>query len=221
MAPIQRGVRIFNKEGRPIFVLLANPYQILSKHINLAHIDHRDQKIEDNIEELSLILELTRKSKYFKYFFNAIGAGASIPNHLHIQGFNDALPIEKVQEEQQPLYESANLRVTQLRRKDWPVTTFVMQGEDKEIVNLLIKIIAKIKETFPEKDENGNPNPRRAFNILFTRDAQGSPKIYFTPRKNSKPSYEGAIFTNEYGACEIRRQAILMENIPLMVLKKL
>jgi hypothetical protein len=65
------------------WVLLANPFPILPRHLVLAHREHRPQRARDAIPALLELSMATAGS--VAVMFNGPAAGASAPDHLHLQ----------------------------------------------------------------------------------------------------------------------------------------
>jgi hypothetical protein len=65
------------------WVLLANPFPILARHLVLAHREHRPQRARDAIATLLELSLATAGS--VAVMFNGPAAGASAPDHLHLQ----------------------------------------------------------------------------------------------------------------------------------------
>lgn len=73
--------------------LLVNPYPAFDRHFTIAAVDHREQSLS---RELPAMLALTEFMPSYLFFFNAPGAGASAPDHLHFQAVpRGCLPVER------------------------------------------------------------------------------------------------------------------------------
>jgi len=190
MAPLQKGVRVFDRINNSEFVALANPFQILRNHITLALIGHKPQEI--SLNRIRFILEFTEKLKSFRFAFNSIGAAASIPKHLHFQGTDERLPIEDIKEIQ--LFQRDGFTVNKLD-KPWPNLVYVVRGDKEEVATFIMYMIDGMAYKFPG-DKN---REKRAFNILFSHDKNGEVKVYFTPRRKERSSN----FGNDFGFCEM------------------
>ncbi|MDP8230050.1 MAG: DUF4922 domain-containing protein [Candidatus Gorgyraea atricola] len=192
MANQQRGLRIFDKINGVEYVALANPFQYLKNHITLALIGHEDQGL--SLGRIGFMLDLIERLKSFSFSFNAIGAAASIPKHLHFHGTNGKLPLEGEHIGEITLFKSDRLKVSKLD-ESWPNLVYVIRGDKEKIARFLIGMIDSTAERFPGEDQQ----EKRAFGILFGRDAEGQRKVYLIPRRKERPSN----FGNDFGFCEM------------------
>lgn len=82
----------------PGWDLLVNPYPILPVHLTIASVEHRPQSsVPKEIVEMALRLP------GMVIFFNGAKAGASAPDHLHLQAvMKDELPIVRLVEKIHP-----------------------------------------------------------------------------------------------------------------------
>lgn len=78
---------------RDDFLVLCNPAPIFGQHYTIAHVQHRPQAIDENVE---ILLKLAQEfSPQFSVFYNGPRCGASAPDHLHFQACPaQAIPIE-------------------------------------------------------------------------------------------------------------------------------
>lgn len=73
--------------------ILVNPYPIFSRHLTIASLRHRIQKI---LPEAGRMLRLARSLQDFVIFYNGPECGASAPDHFHFQAGNRGmLPVEE------------------------------------------------------------------------------------------------------------------------------
>lgn len=73
--------------------LLVNPYPAFDRHFTIAAVSHREQSLS---EELPAMLALAEFMPSYVLFYNAPGAGASAPDHLHFQAVpKGSLPVER------------------------------------------------------------------------------------------------------------------------------
>ncbi len=183
---VQKGIRITGPDDSMNHVVLMNPFPILTDQVTIASLRHEPQKLTERYIEF--ILHLTEMSEKFKYSFNGIGAGASIPNHFHFYGFTGSLPIEKVSVAS-AVIALDNLVVHELNA-DWPVITLVTTGDKSEIASYLLDLTSH----FEQRDIS--------VNILFARDEHSKVKVYVVPRQKSKPEPQTG-FNNDFGVIEM------------------
>ena len=83
----QKGILILEK-----FILLCNPYPILSQHFTIASIIHEPQTILEYFSDYLIISKLLSNNTLI---YNGPSCGASAPDHLHFQaGSKQIIPIE-------------------------------------------------------------------------------------------------------------------------------
>lgn len=94
---------------RQEYLILGNPAPIFDRHLTIAHVEHRDQRISGNYE---LMLELARDlSEGFSILYNGPKCGASAPDHLHFQaGTKWAIPIEQQSQTLEPRFKNLVVR---------------------------------------------------------------------------------------------------------------
>lgn len=85
----QQGIMYGNE-----YLILCNPWPIFSRHLTVAHLEHKPQAIADSFPHL---LSMSRDfAPVFRLFYNGPRSGASAPDHLHFQAYpSGAIPLEK------------------------------------------------------------------------------------------------------------------------------
>ncbi|HNX82605.1 MAG TPA: HAD-IIIC family phosphatase, partial [Candidatus Omnitrophota bacterium] len=200
MSPLEKGIRFYSENGR-IFVALCNPFQILPDHITLVALQHRDQELEQ--EDIRFIIDLVSKAKGFRFTFNSDKAGASIPWHFHFHGTSEALPVESIEINSEPLIANGNLRISTVGG-EWPILTYVLEGDHEALAETIYGLVQAIKTKYPGKEEG----EKRAYNLLFSRGEDNKIRVYFTPRRQEKPE---PYFKNAFGFSEMNG-VIVCEN---------
>lgn len=72
------------------FLLYANPFPIVERHLTVVHREHRPQLLEG---QAGALLDLAEALPGFVALYNGPRCGASAPDHLHLQaGHRDGLP---------------------------------------------------------------------------------------------------------------------------------
>jgi hypothetical protein len=183
----QKGMRVAGPGDSMKYVVLMNPFPILRDQVTIASLRHEPQNLIKR--HIDFVLRLTERSKEFKYGFNGIGAGASIPWHFHLYGFRGSLPVEKAQTLGQPIIAGNTFRVYQLKRP-WPVVTFVAVGKRDEIALYLLRLLKKFEQR------------KIAVNMLFVRDKVSQVRVYLIPRRKPRPGRSSG-FRNDFGAIEM------------------
>jgi len=182
----QKGMRVAAPDNSINHVVLMNPFPILTDQVTIASLCHEPQEL--TAQHLEFILSLTERSKKFKYSFNGIGAGASIPDHFHFYGFIGSLPIEQV-EVAASIIELDNILVHQLD-KDWPFIALVATGDKDQIASYLLELTEHLEQQ------------NISLNVIFTRDNNSKAKVYVIPRRKPKPQPHTG-FNNEFGVVEM------------------
>lgn len=145
--------------------ILSNFSPILENHLVLAS-DHSPQvfpKIRVN-DSLDFIEEIGSE---FVVFYNGPDAGASIPDHYHLQGFTRHLPIEEMNTEE--IVDNGVVKVSKLI--GYPTGNFVVETNDKESASEVINDILRLLD---EKKFD--------YNVIFTINSEGMLKTYIIPR---------------------------------------
>jgi hypothetical protein len=78
----------------PRLLVLCNPAPLLDEHLVLAHREHRPQDLASSVRDLVDFGHAAGPS--WSLLYNGPRAGASAPDHLHLQAFKaDFLPLER------------------------------------------------------------------------------------------------------------------------------
>ena len=183
----QKGILILEK-----FVLLCNPYPILSQHFTVASIVHEPQRILEYISDYLLISKLLSNSTLI---YNGPSCGASAPDHLHFQAVTkQVIPIEN---DIQQLKNECGITVFE---DDKISTSFINDGirkiifiestDKEEIVNHFRKIYLayqKISESDNEPLMNllCSYNEEFGWNLIIYLRSKHRPEVYFSeePKK--------------------------------------
>ncbi len=183
---IQKGFRLNDLHGSYSHVVLMNPFPILEDQVTIASLRHEHQELTG--KHIRFILDLVERSKVFKYSFNGVDGGASIPDHFHFYGFIGSLPIEKIALAA-PIIESNKLSVFQLSPV-WSICVFVLTGQKERIVSCLLDLSKQLQ------------SKKLSMNILFTKDEDSGMRVYFIPRKKAGPR-SGTGFHRLFGSIEM------------------
>lgn len=183
----QKGMRVADPRDSMKYVVLMNPFPILRDQVTVASLRHEPQNLIKR--HIDFVLRLTERSKDFKYGFNGIGAGASIPRHFHLYGFRASLPVEKAQTSDQPIIAGNTFRVYRLKQP-WPIVTLVAVGERDGITLYLLGLLKKFEQR------------KIAVNMLFVRDTVSQVKVYLIPRRKPRPSRSSG-FRGDFGVIEM------------------
>lgn len=129
-----------------------NPYPLMPVHMTIASSSHETQKwIDNNIEQgdqsrvrriINDLLKIVSQTPGFIAFYNGLGAGATIPTHLHFQFFKRPTgqviyPLEKTVKQQVMHGHKVPFRV-----EDYPITCIYFRGSCDKICDDVVKCIS-------------------------------------------------------------------------------
>ncbi|HUW83502.1 MAG TPA: DUF4922 domain-containing protein [Phycisphaerae bacterium] len=181
----QRGLRMTTLSGAAKHVALMNPFPILENQVTLASLEHEPQEL--SLAHTLFVLEIAMRSRKFRYTFNGVGAGATIPDHFHFYGFTTPLPLEQSKMHTTIYQKDDSLHVGTLG-PNWPVFAIVATGENQRLASFVATLAARFS------------NVSVAINVLFTPSADGS--VYVLPRHRETPSADTG-FKNRFGVVEM------------------
>ncbi|HPR33398.1 MAG TPA: DUF4922 domain-containing protein [Prolixibacteraceae bacterium] len=137
------------------YLILINPFPIFSRHLTLADIQHKPQRIASRMIDM---LELAALLEEFTVFYNGPLCGASAPDHFHFQAVpNGIMPLEIEidtlhPEEKEIVFEKEDLFVYTLR--DGLQQAIVVESGWKEPIDYFF---AKLLKVLPNQKEAGEP----------------------------------------------------------------
>ncbi len=176
LPPEERGL-LWNDE----YILVYNPYPILSKHIVISYVKHSPQLIYNKfIFFLNAVFDFSGK---MAVIYNGPECGASAPDHLHFQAFDSRyfelldyiLNAKKNCSSNYKIISKANCIISTL--KNFGRNILIIEGIEKKEINYEFNRIYNILKTFyPPNIEEPLLNIAGIFNegkliiILFLRD---------------------------------------------------
>ncbi|MFC1592867.1 ROK family protein, partial [Candidatus Omnitrophota bacterium] len=178
MPEIEKGIPWRN------YTIYMNPSPVYPEHhFVLANKSHVEQSIDISI--ISDMIDFVSEAPEFRIIYNGKGAGASIPQHQHFQGFAREMPIESVETNQLMAIDDVIIS----EPVNYPASAIIVESKDKF---QLSKVIDKIRALLNNKDI--------AFNILFTYKDEGMFRVFVYPRGKETP---GNYFSNTFGTPEL------------------
>lgn len=163
----------------PGWELLVNPFPILPVHLTLVSTQHKPQsRVPDDIVNLAVSLP------GMAVFFNGARAGASAPDHLHLQAvLKDELPLLRMVEKLHA-HDDYGIKSSEELSPEFPYTYFSgVVGKGRQFLPTLI---AGLNIGGP--DENGRLNNTELVNTFFWLGEEGTLRFLIVPRKNHRPS---------------------------------
>lgn len=159
--------------------LLVNPFPIFPTHFTIAAKEHRPQ----NAPPAAMAL-LAAAAPDLCIFFNGAKAGASAPDHLHLQGvLSSELPLLRIAEKYHTSAEP-DIKWSDEFGADLPFRflSVIIRPEDEKMTALLTLL-----STFGT-DEVGNPDPALVNTYVWTDRANGLLRGIAIPRRAHRPS---------------------------------
>lgn len=164
------------------FILLANPAPIFSEHLTVVHKEHRPQSLSQCVGSL---LRLARDlSSGYTVLYNGPGAGASCPEHLHLQACRrGSLPIERTEATNWRLLPAANGASTTVERSiELGRPAIRLSGTDDEALSAATRTLLKCVSAEAEPMVNAvcryEPSARGWSMVVFPR-SRHRPSCFF------------------------------------------
>ena len=203
---IQFGYQI--EAGERSYIALMNPFPLLPAHVTIAASEHRTQDWrfgDDGGFDVAVLLEdlvhLGARMPGHFGFYNGVGAGASIPGHLHYQFLmrhddETAFPLEVAAER------AGASNGGLLLGDHYPLDTALWKGEAATVAARASEWIAGWAQ------RNQWRLPTLSANFIAARDAGGHQvALYFVVRDRAKSRIEG--FTGLVGGLEVLGEIVL------------
>jgi hypothetical protein len=183
---LEKGYRFLIDE-RP-YRAWCNPFPIMPYHLVVASEVHESQKwIEAGVETgeyprarriVNDLLRIASMTPDFISFYNGIGAGASIPTHLHFQVFKRPdghmiYPLEMAAKAMRKEHEPPFIV------EDYPITCLYFRGYREELCDQVVKCLSRWSKAC-------NNSINLSANIIAVRDKKGEDKniyhLFLVPR---------------------------------------
>lgn len=164
------------------FLVLCNPFPIVSRHLTIAHREHRPQSLHGI---LPTFLQLARDFQPdYALLYNGPQSGASAPDHLHFQ----ALPKASI-----PVLNEGKKHITKLWEKngvsfckkiDGARTALLVEGADAKAVAAFIRILIQaMQRVQPAPLQQIEP----MLNLLCLYE-EGGWRVTIFPRQKHRPA---------------------------------
>jgi hypothetical protein len=173
------------------FLVLCNPFPIVSRHYTIAHREHWPQALHGVIPTL---LQLARDfHPDYALLYNGPQSGASAPDHLHFQ----ALPKASI-----PALNEVGQHITKVREKsgvslykqiDGARTAWLVEGENAKdiaaLMRLLLRAMQRLKTPLGDTlQKKVSPLHAEPMLNLFCLYAVGRWRVMIFPRRMHRPS---------------------------------
>lgn len=175
------------KEQIPVNILpgwemLVNPYPILPIHLTIVAIEHKPQsRVPEDI------VALAESLPGMVIFFNGAKAGASAPDHMHVQAvLKDELPLLRLVER---LHDSGNHGIMASSRFGVRLPYFFLSGVVAPDESGMSTLLAGLRAG--GVDENGELTDPELVNSFFWIDNTGKLRFIVVPRKAHRPKCYG------------------------------
>lgn len=159
--------------------MLVNPYPILPVHLTIVATEHKPQdKVPEDIVKIAELLP------DMVIFFNGAKAGASAPDHLHLQAvLKDELPLVKLVEKEHP-DDAPGIQSSESYTANLPYLVF--SGVVTPDNNGLRTLLAGLNLGGPRSD--GKFTSPDLVNTFFWVSENGLLRFIVVPRKAHRPS---------------------------------
>ena len=171
---------------------LMNPFPLMPNHVVIAADEHVTQEWDmggtGGVDLARLLFDLCDTAKRMPGhvgFYNGVGAGASIPGHLHFQFFrrpeeDPVFPLES------RVFEAPSSDDMPAWARDYPLAVARWQGDVDEVVH---RATTWLRLWI---DGNRDRVDRLSSNFIAAADGQeGEMSLYFAPRDRAKPIWDG------------------------------
>jgi len=164
-----------------------NPFPLLPTHVVIATREHTSQEWTlhddgqlDTTRMLYCLVDLASRLPGYIGFYNGVGAGASIPGHMHLHFCRRPeeapdFPLEKME------CDLSNTNGELEIVKDYPLAVAVWRGSPREVVQRA----AEWLEHWAEGNRDRLNNLAANF-IATTNQTTGEISLYFTPRERNR-----------------------------------
>ena len=164
----------------PGWQLLVNPYPILPVHFTIVSETHRPQD-----QAPTDIVAIAERLPGMAVFFNGAKAGASAPDHLHLQAvLKDELPLLRFVEQEMPSNGADTVTSVQTLGEGLPFSVYagLVAMDDRAQTALQLSM------ALGGPDSEGKPLNQELVNKFFWIDDKGYLRFVIVPRAAHRPS---------------------------------
>lgn len=131
LPPEQRGILLQRR-----WLVLLNPYPILSGHLTIPFREHSQQNLRAYLKDF---LELSKELREAcEVFFNGAKAGASAPDHMHFQAAQKGLlPLTRMEHGVEVLRKSPEFTLSLMERT--PRTILRFESHEQQLMEALLE----------------------------------------------------------------------------------
>ncbi len=164
------------------YSLLVNPYPLFKTHCTIVSETHQPQRVNvsepDGSSRYSTMFDLCCKMPGWVIFYNGPKCGASAPDHLHFQAFND--------DQEDPFLRFGR------QRSNLPYQHYFFHAEDKEQLNdkmsKILEEISGLTENHTEDEPKINLFMKKSISAGHTEEMVD---VLVIPRRAHRPSCYG------------------------------
>lgn len=163
----------------PGWEMLVNPYPILPVHLTIVSTEHKPQeRVPEDI------VKIAESLPGMVIFFNGARAGASAPDHLHLQAvLKDELPLLRLVEKEHPDNKPGIMTSDDFNVKPpYLVISGVVSPDDNGIKTLIVGLHSGGLST------DGKLTDPELVNTFFWIDDRGLLRFVVIPRKAHRPA---------------------------------
>ena len=183
------------------YLCLCNPFPLMPVHMTIASSIHESQRWIENKKQdrtkriINDLLKIVSQTPDFVAFYNGLGAGATIPTHLHFQFFKRPdgqvlYPLERAVKRQVMQGHHVPFRV-----EEYPITCIYFRGCRDEICDQVVKCISAWTEAC-EYSENLSANIIAVLEPDLKKDNKNIYSVYLIPRDTNfsvSPGRKGVV----------------------------
>lgn len=170
--------------GERSYIAWCNPFPFMPYHVTISSVVHEPQSWlvgdpEKSGERLARILRdlmnIVGQTPDFIGFYNGLGAGASIPQHLHYHFFKRTPGSEPFALEKTAQWSINQGIAAPFHAKPYPITSIYFQGDADTIIEQAVAF-------YDEWENSCGSTENISANIIATPFKDGTYALYFTPR---------------------------------------
>lgn len=177
LPPDQKAIKLFEN-----YILLVNPFPIFDKHFTIPVLQHTQQQIVTEIQNLLTVTSLLGRK--YSVFYNGPKCGASAPDHLHFQAGNSGFMMIDAD------FEKLSKSNSKIVFEDNELKTSFISGSLRNFISIESGNISRITSEFErilKVLSNTIDNEEPLMNIICSYD--NGWRLLVFPRTKHRPTY--------------------------------